>query len=250
MIQVKVARAGEGLNTPTMQTGATTIGTDTLLKRIRTIAIFETLSAGQLRRLASGAAPRRMRSRETLYEQDDPAGACFAVLAGTLRFSVRLGKQTATSGLAFANDIFGLESLRRDGRRPETAVAGGPSEVLEIGGDFFRQFVLDNPGFHFHLLNYVIAKHHEKSCHAVHTGHYDAEQRLAAYLIDNCEDRPLQGCRNNAALSQADLADYLALTPETLCRKVSKFRKLGWIGGRGSDYVIKKPSALQSLLKQ
>jgi CRP-like cAMP-binding protein len=81
-------------------------------------------------------------------------------------------------------------------------------------------------------------------------GHYDAEQRLASYLIENCGDRSLSGCRQGVVVSQADLADYLALTPETLCRKVSKFRKLGWIGGRGNDYVIKKPAALQQLLEQ
>lgn len=221
-----------------------------MLDQLRKIPICNALPAGQLRRLADQAVPRAMRSRETLYEQDEPAVSCFAVLAGTLRFSVRLGKQTATSGLMTVNDVFGLESLQRDGRRQETAIAGGPAEVLELGGEFFREFLLENPRFQFQLLNYVIAKYQETSCHAVHTGHYDAERRLAAYLIDNCHGRELRGRRNSATLSQADLADYLALTPETLCRKVSKFRKLGWIGGRGSEYVIKKPAALQNLLKE
>lgn len=221
-----------------------------MLELVRGIPIFEALSTDQLEKLAGTATRRSIRSREVLYEQDDPAMSSFVVLTGTLRFSVRLGRQKATSGLASANDIFGLESLQSDAKRRDAAVAGGSTELLELNRDFFRGFVLDNPGFQFQLLNYVISKFHEKSSHAVHTGHYDAEQRLAAYLIENCEGRPLRGCRQNVMMSQADLADYLALTPETLCRKVSKFRKLGWIGGRGSEYVIKKPAALRSLLDQ
>ncbi|MDZ7840552.1 MAG: Crp/Fnr family transcriptional regulator [Gammaproteobacteria bacterium] len=219
-------------------------------QRLGSIPLFDSLAADQLEKLTRAAARRSIRAREVLYEQGDRAPSCFAVLDGTMRFSVLLGKQKATSGLASANDLFGLEALQSGGTRQETAIAGGPAELLEIGGDFLRGFLLENPRFQFQLLSYVIGKYHDKSTHAVQTGHYDAEQRLASYLIENCGDRPLRGCRQGLVVSQADLADYLALTPETLCRKVSKFRKLGWIGGRGNDYVIMKPAALQQLLDQ
>lgn len=221
-----------------------------MLERLREIPCFDTLADDQLEELAGAAASRDMRSREILYEQGAPARSCFVVLAGTLRFSVQLGKQKATSGLAAANDVFGLEALESDAEMRETATAGSAGELLAIDGAFFRGFLLENPRFQLRLLNQVVDKYHDKSSHAVHTGHYDAEQRLAAYLIENCAGRPLRGCRQNTMMSQADLADYLALTPETLCRKVSKFRKLGWIGGRGSEYVIKKPAALQGLLEE
>lgn len=219
-------------------------------QRLGSIPLFDSLAADQLKRLTGAAAHRTVRAREVLYEQGNPAPTCFAVLDGNLRFSVVLGKQKATSGLASANDLFGLEALQSRATRQETAIAGGPAELIEIGGDFLRGFLLENPRFQFQLLSYVIGKYHDKSTHAVHTGHYDAEQRLAAYLIGHCEGKPSRGCRQHTRMSQADLADYLALTPETLSRKVSKFRKLGWIGGRGSEYVIKRPAALQSLLNQ
>lgn len=221
-----------------------------MLQRLRNIPFFDALSADQLAKLAEAAAVRALRPREILYEQDDPAHSCFAILSGTLRFSVRLGRQQATSGLASTHDVFGLESLQLQARRLDTAIAGASSEVAEIDSARLRELMLENPRFQFVLLNYVVLKLQEKSSHAVQTGHYDAEQRLASYLIEHCGDRPLRDCRQGMVVSQADLADYLALTPETLCRKVGKFRKLGWIGGHGNDYVIKKPAALQSLLDQ
>lgn len=231
-------------------TGARVARKKILPDQIRSVPLFEALAGDQLDKLAGMCVRRTMRSRETLYEEGDPARSCFVVLAGTLRFSVNLGRQKATSGLASAHDAFGLEALQDGRTRPETVTAGGAVELLEMRSDPFREFILENPRFQLELLNYVVAQVQAKTAHAVQTGHYDAEQRLAAYLIDNCAGRPLEDCRQNSAMSQADLADYLALTPETLCRKVSKFRKLGWIGGRGNEYVIKKPAALQSLLER
>lgn len=223
---------------------------ETLLERLRNIPLFDALSASQLEKLAGAAGSRTIRSREILYEQGDPAQSCFVVLVGTLRFTITLRKRNATSGLATTNDIFGLECLQRGSMRLETAIAGGQAELLEMESGFFRGFVLENPRFQLQLLNDVVYRYHEKSSHAVHTGHYDAEQKLAAYLIENCGNTPARGCRQHAAISQADLADYLSLTPETLCRKVGKFRKLGWIGGRGNEYIIKRPAALRDLLEQ
>jgi len=211
--------------------------------------MFRDVALAQLEKLTAQSQVHALRPRQALYEQGERARSCFVVLSGTLRLRVRLGKQTATSGLAFANDIVGLEALMNDGCRQESAIAGGPVEVLDIAGERLRAFLIDNPGLQFELLQYVIASLFQKSSHAVHTGHYDAEQRLAAYLVNHC-DHPLRNAETAGGISQADLADYLALTPETLCRKVSKFRKMGWIGGRGNDYVIKKPAALQELLKE
>lgn len=221
-----------------------------MLELFRGIPLFDALSAGQLDELTGAAVRRAVRPREVLYEQDEPAESCFLMLSGTLRFNIRLGKQKATSGVVSGNDLFGLESLQSDASRQETAIGGESADLLEIRGDFFRKFLVENPRFQFRLINYVVAKYYEKSSQAVRTSHYDAEQRLAAYLMDGCQGRPPRGCRRHVVMSQADLADYLALTPETLCRKMSKFRKLGWIDGRGSEYVIKKPTALQQLLDQ
>lgn len=221
-----------------------------MLERFRGIPLFDALSADQLDELIGAASRRAVRPREVLYEQGEPAKSCFLILSGMLRFTIRLGKQKATSGVAFGNDLFGLESLQSAANRQETAIGGESSDLLEIRSDYFQKFVLQNPRFQFQLINYVVAKYYEKSFQGVRTSHYDAEQRLAAYLMDGCKGRSQRGCRRHVVMSQADLADYLALTPETLCRKIGKFRKLGWIDGRGNEYVIKKPTALQQLLDQ
>lgn len=212
--------------------------------------MFRDLSSDQLKILADSAVQRELKPGEALYRQGDTASNCFVLLTGSIRFTVRLKGRNTTAGIAFADDLFGLEALRSRGRRPDTATAVGPADLIEIDRDSVKRLMAGNPEFQLELLDYLVDRLNEKSVHAVRTGHYDAEQRIAAYLINEADSGAHRGNRIDKSLSQADLADYLALTPETFCRKVSKFRRLGWIGGSGNEYVIKERDALRGLLDQ
>lgn len=220
-----------------------------MIKQLRDNPVFDVLATGRLEQLADGAVRRTLHSREVLFAEGDTASSCYILLAGRVRFSIRLGSRQVTSGFASGSDLFGLESLREGVERFETATAGGPVDLLDIDATVFREFLLHNPRFQLQVLWSVLSRYHEKTCHAVRTGHYDAEQRFAAYLLDNHDGHGREP-RQPVSMSQADLADYLALTPETLCRKVGKFRKLGWIEGRGSEYIVRQPAALQQLLNR
>ncbi|MGA8262702.1 MAG: Crp/Fnr family transcriptional regulator [Arenicellales bacterium] len=229
--------------------GVMMVRTQTLIQRLRDVPLFGGLAADPVGRLAESMAYRRLHARQTLYQQDDPAHACYVVLTGTMQLSVKLGPQRVIAGLAYPNDLLGLESLRSGSTRPETAVAGSRVELLEIDADRMRGFLLEHPRLQLQLLNHVISKLREEVTHAVQTGHYDAEQKIAAYLISR-ENGSASKAGETKSLSQAELADYLSLTPETFCRKVSKFRQLGWIDGRGNDYTVREHEALQRLLER
>lgn len=222
-------------------------GTKTLTQRLQDVPLFRGLSAGGLKRLAQAAVKRDIRPREALYEEGDPAASCFVLLGGAVQFNVRLGRQRVIAGLAFENDVFGLESLRPRSTRPDSATAARHAHILEFDTDTFRRFLIEHPRFQLELMGYVVSKLREKVTHAVQTGHYDAEQKIAAYLINGGSGPE---ARETRSLSQAELADYLSLTPETFCRKVSKFRQLGWIAGRGNEYTVKRRDALESLLER
>lgn len=220
----------------------------TSIPRLGDLPLFRSLPGNRLKALVESSHQRDLRPREIVYEQGAAAATCFVVLSGTVQLAVRLGRQRAIAGLAYAEDIFGLESLRDQAVRPDTATAVCSTQLLEIEASALEGLLLEHPEFQLSLLDYVISKVQEKTAHAVRTGHYDAEQKIAAYLISR-PDGKSRG-HNAEALSQAELADYLALTPETFCRKVSKFRQLGWIAGRGNEYTVKRQDALQRLLER
>lgn len=224
--------------------------TRTTVQRLGRIPVFRSLPADQLRKLTEFAAHRIVRPGDVLYRQGDPSSSCFVLLSGSVRLTVRLRGRNAIAGLAYGGELFGLESLRPRRKRPETTTATGATALLEFDSDLMKEILADNPDFQLRLLNYVVEKLNEKTVHALRTGHYDAEQRIAAYLIHQGGHAASGECESSKVLSQAELADYLALTPETFCRKVSKFRRLGWIGGNGNQYVIKHHDALRELLEQ
>jgi CRP/FNR family transcriptional regulator len=249
LIQVKEGSVRRGPNIGHWQFEMMMVRVQSTEQQLRRIPLFRGLPQDKIKQLAGAAAHRDLLPGERLYQQDDSATACFVLMQGSIRFSVRLGRKVTVAGLAFVNDVFGLEALRKRAKRPETAISMGRSALLEIDRDFLKQFLLENPDFQLSLLDYLVEKLDEKSAHALQTGHYDAEQRIAAYLIKQSR-RAASANRGRKMLSQADVAEYLALTPETFCRKVNKFRQLGWIEGSGNEYVVKKHEALRELLKQ
>lgn len=225
------------------------IRAQSIAQQVRRIPVIKSLTSEQLKSLEGSSHRQELRSGDVLYRQGQPATSCFILLRGSIRFTVRLRRRNTIAGLAYTNDLFGLESLKSRRKRPETATAVGATAVLEVDSNLLKQFLRDNPDFQLAVLDYIVEKLNEKTAHAVQTGHYDAEQRIAAYLIDHAGETP-PGQSANSTLSQADLADYLALTPETFCRKVSKFRRLGWIEGSGNEYIVKQRDALRELLDQ
>jgi len=220
----------------------------TLAQRLGKVSVFRRLSMDQLNTLSAAGRGIDLAPREALYQQGEGASSCFVVLKGAVQFRVTLGYCAATAGLAFENDIFGLEALRGRGKRQDSAIGAGPVKLLEIGNSALKSVLMENPRCELDLLNYLVAKLHEKTEYAVRNSHQDAERRIAAYLIDRSGARPPRNGSPDVTLSQAELADYLALTPETFCRKVNKFRQLGWISGSGNEYVITQPDALRDLI--
>jgi CRP-like cAMP-binding protein len=76
----------------------------------------------------------------------------------------------------------------------------------------------------------------------------NAEQRVAAYLLEHRDTDDLDGPVGNIPYRRKDLASRLNLTPETLCRVLGHFRKRGWISmPSNSKLLIHDADALREL---
>ncbi len=73
----------------------------------------------------------------------------------------------------------------------------------------------------------------------------NAEQRAAALLLEQ-----FGGQSNRRGPKQTDMANMLAISPETLCRLLAKFRRSGWIANNDGQVVIVDPSGLHSVLPE
>ena len=81
--------------------------------------------------------------------------------------------------------------------------------------------------------------------------HMTAEQRVASFLLfvaRKTKDRLRRGAEIDLPMSRGDIADYLGLTIETVCRTLAKLRTRGLIAVPNTHQIVLLiPSALMEI---
>jgi CRP/FNR family nitrogen fixation transcriptional regulator len=196
---------------------------------------------------------------EEIIAQGDPAEYCYQVIEGCVRTVTLLGDGRRQIGqFLLPGDIFGWEG---SGEHPFAAEA-----VTHVRLCRFRLGVLDERAatdrvFAQRLRNYIVAQVQAARDHLVLLGRKTAAERIASFLLQMQERLagdgtalPLPGCRNGAPhvghavidlpMSRADMADYLGLTIETVCRGLTELRRQGTIAVERGRIVIHDRPAL------
>jgi CRP/FNR family transcriptional regulator len=169
-------------------------------------------------------------ANEVLFAQGAPAARCFSVIEGVVCLSRGIGdsrRQIVGFGLPGA----ALEIAAQQ-RHEISAVTIGPALVWEIARESFAQFVSHRP----YMLHAVIAS---VACDLTDSyeqmfslGRRPADEKLARFLAE-WRDRLLHIGKDVDPLplpmSRRDIADYLGLTVETVCRTLAKLERRGAI---------------------
>lgn len=169
-------------------------------------------------------------ANEVLFAQGAPAARCFSVVEGVVCLSRGIGdNRRQIVGFALPGDALEIAAQQR---HEVSAATIGPALVWEIARESFAQFVSHRP----YVLHAVIASvatdltdAHEQM---FSLGRRPAEEKLASFLAEwrerlvrigkDVEPLPLP-------MSRRDIADYLGLTVETVCRTLAKLERRGAI---------------------
>jgi CRP-like cAMP-binding protein len=100
-----------------------------LLKRV---PLFGGLPTEQLRLIAFSAVRLDLLAGQVLFRAGDKAMSGYVVSSGTLELSVREGERTDVVATCDAGSLIGEIALFVETRRPATATATTPAQVLEI----------------------------------------------------------------------------------------------------------------------
>lgn len=111
-------------------------------KCLRENPLFQSLSAGELDRLAASFSEEEVAAGEEIFSAGDVAGALYVVLEGTVTIHdpARDEAQRARARLVRGN-FFGEMDLLEGGRRQETARAAEPGVVLRVSRDDLLSFL-------------------------------------------------------------------------------------------------------------
>ncbi|WP_211910579.1 Crp/Fnr family transcriptional regulator [Tardiphaga alba] len=169
-------------------------------------------------------------ANEVLFAQGAPAARCFSVIEGVVCLSRTVGdhRRQITS---FALPGDGLE-VGAQQRHEVSAATIGPALVWEIARDSFAQFVSHRPYVLQAVVASVAADLTEAHEQMFSLGRRPAEEKLATFLAVWSERLARLGRDVDPLplpMSRKDIADYLGLTVETVCRTLAKLERRGAI---------------------
>jgi CRP-like cAMP-binding protein len=184
---------------------------------------------------------------KTVFGDGEEARYSYKVVEGAVRLSkITLNGRRQIAEFALPGDMFGFEcddfyGLSAEAVTPVTLVRHSRSHIEKLGEEF------SDVGRELMALlrrGWISAQ-----AHLVMLGRQSAKERVAAFLVSLAQHR---GLRSGQALAlpmgRQDIADYLGLTIETVCRTLTELKSEGVLSiPNRHRVVIHDLDALESL---
>ncbi|MBN9560001.1 MAG: helix-turn-helix domain-containing protein [Alphaproteobacteria bacterium] len=180
-----------------------------------------------------------------LVAQADPADYSFLVISGCLR-TVRLmsdGRRQIGAFL-FPGDFFGLEALNEHTFGME---AVGPAILRRYLRCSLEAYADRNMDFARRLRTMSAKRLRSEQARVLALGRMTASERIARFLLEMAHRTDASGPCIELPMSRADVADYLGLTTETVCRMLTQMQREAIIAINRSLIAIKDGDALAAL---
>lgn len=214
-------------------------------EKTRALAARGSASTELLAGLSNIAATLRFARDQEIAAQGAKAEYCFQILSGCVR-TVRLledGRRQVGEFL-FAGDVFGWETV---GLHDFSAEAVTPAVLRRVPLAAIVDRAESDGAFAHELCRYSAEQVRRARGRLVSLCRKTAAERIASFLAE-MRDRLAVSPRETIELpmSRCDMADYLGLTIETVCRGLTELRRLGTISVDRARIVIRDDRALEN----
>ena len=175
-------------------------------------------------------ASRHLPRGTVLFRQGEPLRHLYAVRSGTFKLTAT-DARSREQVIAFrsAGELLGLDGLD-DERHHVTAVALDTAETASLPTWGLRDALAARPDLFEALVKLLGRELLRNQKRIVLLGTLSAEERLAAFLLNFAVKNSAPGMRASEfvlPMSRADIASYLALRLETVCRVLHRFELKG-----------------------
>jgi CRP/FNR family nitrogen fixation transcriptional regulator len=163
---------------------------------------------------------------QEIYAEGDGADCWYKVISGAVRICKLLADGRRYIGeFCFSGDCFGLDSAIM---RNFSAEAVSDAIVMRLPRKATEQLVDQNPALARLLRETMLRDLMNAHSRMLMLGRMTAPERVAAFLLEMFDRRDATRTLS-LAMSRNDIADYLGLTIETVCRLLSAFKREGAI---------------------
>jgi CRP-like cAMP-binding protein len=198
--------------------------TDTLDRPGSTIAHSGQLDA--LLALERIGARRSFARDAEIYAEGDGSDNWYKVVSGTVRLCKLLADgRRHIAEFCFAGDCFGLDGTKEHGFSAE---AVGDVVVMRYPRRATERLIDETPQLARHLCDMTLQDLAQAQMRMLLLGRMTAAERVASFLLELSERRDARRILD-VPMSRNDIADYLGLTIETVCRVLSSFKRDGTI---------------------
>jgi CRP/FNR family cyclic AMP-dependent transcriptional regulator len=193
-------------------------------------------------RLAQMGTRRRFDTGATLFLEGELGPNVIIVRAGRVKvFATDADGRSVLLAVRGPGDVLGdLGAI--DGQVRSASVAAlEPVDAQVIQGDDFRAFLAEMPGAALALLRVVIARLRDSDRLRAEFGALDALGRVASRLVELAEtsgEPCADGIRITLALTQEDLAQWVAASREAVARALASLRRRHLITTARREIVV------------
>jgi CRP/FNR family transcriptional regulator, nitrogen fixation regulation protein len=170
---------------------------------------------------------RSFSHNEEIFAEGDAADCWYKVIAGTVRLCKLLADgRRHIPEFFFAGDCFGLDNVPE---RLFAAEAVSDVIVMRYPRRATERLIDENPTLARGLRDMTLRDLTNAQIRMLMLGRMSAPERVATFLLDMFDRRYAKRALD-LPMSRNDIADYLGLTIETVCRVMSAFKREGAIG--------------------
>jgi len=170
--------------------------------------------------------PRSFVRDAEIYSEGDRADCWFKVISGTVRICKLMADgRRHIAEFFYAGDCFGLDS---DVQRAFAAEAVGEVMVMRFSRAATERLIDEQPGLARRLFDMTMRSLAHAQTRLLMLGRMTAPERVASFLLELAERRDVRRAID-VPMSRSDIADYLGLTIETVCRVLSAMKRDGAI---------------------
>ncbi len=187
---------------------------------------------------------------EILFGAGDAFATVYAVKSGAFKTSITPddGREQIIE-FHFAGELLGLDGIAW-GRYPYTARALEPGSVCAMSFDHLDLLGARFTEFQSHLIHQLGGRLAQDQWASTLARRYSAEERLAGFLLSVSERLGAHGFSADEfrlPMSRDDIASYLGLATETVCRLFRRFQAEGMVIARGKYTRLCDLDALRGL---
>lgn len=193
---------------------------------------------------------RVLRKGNHLFRAGEPFGALFIVRSGAVKTAVvsQDGEEQVT-GFYLPGEIVGLDGID-SGKYSSNAIALETCSVCLYSFDKLMSLAQQSAGLQRRLWQQASREIGTRQKMLMTMGHRSAEARMAEFLLGLSSRFKAIGYSAtdfHLPMSRQDIADYLGLSVETVCRVLTRFQKQGCIQRAQREIKLVNVEALLAL---